>query len=77
MGPDQVIPTASRNTLGLKNSTLTGAGVTVAVVDSGLLQDGGGTSRIKTTRDFTGGAVSPAAHQPAGSATGTARTWPV
>ena len=39
----------------------TGAGVTVAVIDSGLLQDGGGTSRIKTTRDFTAGNANPPA----------------
>ena len=43
----------------VNTTTLTGNGVTVAVIDSGLLEDGGGTSRIKTTRDFTGGAVSP------------------
>jgi hypothetical protein len=42
-------------------TTLTGTGVTAAVIDSGLLEDGGGTTRIKTTRDFTGGATSPAA----------------
>jgi hypothetical protein len=40
-------------------SPLTGTGVTVAVVDSGLLQDGGDTSRIKTTRDFTAGSTNP------------------
>ena len=45
-------------------TTLTGAGVTVAVLDSGLLQDGGATDRIKTTRDFTGGSTSPAAISP-------------
>ncbi|MGE3843156.1 MAG: S8 family serine peptidase, partial [Vicinamibacterales bacterium] len=45
-----------------RNTTaLTGSGVTVAVIDSGLLQDGGGTARIKTTRDFTGGANNPSA----------------
>jgi serine protease AprX len=38
--------------------------VTVAVIDSGLLQDGGGTSRIKTTRDFTGGSTNPNAISP-------------
>ena len=38
---------------------LTGSGVTVAVIDSGLLEDGGGTTRIKTTRDFTRGALNP------------------
>ncbi len=43
---------------------LTGAGVTVAVIDSGLLQDGGGTSRIKTTRDFTTGNTNPPAVAP-------------
>jgi subtilisin family serine protease len=42
-------------------TTMTGAGVTVAVLDSGLLQDGGGTGRILTTRDFTGGSSKPAA----------------
>jgi hypothetical protein len=45
-------------------TALTGAGVTVAVIDSGLLQDGGGTSRIKTTRDFTGGSTNPNAISP-------------
>ena len=40
-------------------STLTGNGVTVAVIDSGLLEDGGTTTRIKTTRDFTTGATNP------------------
>ncbi len=37
----------------------TGVGVTVAVIDSGMLQDGGGTTRIKTSRDFTTGSVNP------------------
>jgi serine protease AprX len=41
-------------------TALTGSGVTVAVIDSGLLQDGGGTTRIKTTRDFTSGSLNPA-----------------
>jgi hypothetical protein len=42
----------------------TGSGVTVAVLDSGLLQDGGGTARIKTTRDFTTGNANPPAIAP-------------
>jgi len=42
------------------STNLTGAGVTVAVIDSGMLQDGG-ANRIKTTRDFTGGNANPAA----------------
>jgi serine protease AprX len=45
----------------VNTTTLTGNGVTVAVIDSGMLEDGGGTSRIKTTRDFTGGATNPSA----------------
>ena len=45
-------------------TTLTGAGVTVAVIDSGLFQDGGGSTRIKTTRDFTTGNSSPASRSP-------------
>ena len=45
-------------------TTLTGEGVTVAVIDSGLLQDGGGTDRIRTTRDFTGGSATPSAISP-------------
>jgi len=40
-------------------TALTGSGVTVAVVDSGLFEDGGGTTRIKTTRDFTSGSANP------------------
>jgi serine protease AprX len=47
------------------STTLTGNGVTVAVIDSGLLEDGGGTTRIKTTRDFTLGALNPAHIAPA------------
>ena len=47
----------------VNTTTLTGNGVTVAVVDSGMLEDGGGSSRIKTTRDFTTGAVNPP-HKP-------------
>ena len=47
-------------TVATPTTTRTGAGVTVAVIDSGLLQDGGGTSRIKTTRDFTTGNATPA-----------------
>jgi serine protease AprX len=43
----------------VNTTSLTGAGVTVAVVDSGLFEDGGGSSRIKTTRDFTTGALDP------------------
>ena len=45
----------------VETTTRTGAGVTVAVIDSGLLQDGGGTTRIKTTRDFTTGSANPPA----------------
>jgi serine protease AprX len=44
----------------VNTTSLTGNGVTVAVIDSGLLEDGGGTSRIKTTRDFTTGVLNPA-----------------
>lgn len=44
----------------VNTTTLTGNGVTVAVIDSGLLEDGGTTSRIKTTRDFTTGLTNPA-----------------
>ncbi|MCC6992038.1 MAG: S8 family serine peptidase, partial [Acidobacteria bacterium] len=61
-----VAPYSLRNTLGLDAATNTtaltpanGAGITVAVIDSGLLQDGGGTTRIKTTRDFTTGNPAP------------------
>jgi serine protease AprX len=39
----------------------TGAGVTVAVIDSGMLLDGGPASRLKTSRDFTTGLASPSA----------------
>ena len=45
-------------------TNLTGAGVTVAVVDSGMLLDGGDPGRIKTTRDFTSGNLNPAAVGP-------------
>ena len=45
-------------------TSLTGAGVTVAVLDSGLVQDGGGSTRIKTTRDFTRGSSNPSAADP-------------
>ena len=34
--------------------------MTVAVVDSGMVLDGGAAARVKTTRDFTTGAVNPA-----------------
>ena len=44
----------------VNTTTLTGNGVTVAVIDSGVLEDGGTTTRIKTTRDFTTGATNPA-----------------
>ena len=47
----------------VNTTTLTGNGVTVAVIDSGMLEDGGGSSRVKTTRDFTTGALNPP-HQP-------------
>lgn len=43
----------------VENTSVTGAGVTIAVVDSGLFEDGGGTTRIKTTRDFTTGLTNP------------------
>jgi subtilisin family serine protease len=43
----------------VETTTLTGNGVTIAVVDSGLFEDGGGTTRIKTTRDFTTGLTNP------------------
>ena len=56
-------------------TTLTGAGVTVAVLDSGLLQDGGGTDRILTTRDFTGGSSTPPRRLGRSTRTGTARMW--
>jgi serine protease AprX len=39
-------------------TSLTGAGVTVAVLDSGILQDGS-PARIKTARDFTNGSLNP------------------
>jgi serine protease AprX len=39
--------------------TLTGSGVTVAVIDSGMFEDGGTSGRIKTTRDFIGGNSNP------------------
>jgi hypothetical protein len=59
-------PYSLRSTLALDaatgptaTTTRTGAAVTVAVIDSGLLQDGGGTDRILTTRDFTGGSGDP------------------
>ena len=45
-------------------SNPTGAGVTVAVIDSGLLQTDGGPNRITTTRDFTTGDASPDAIAP-------------
>jgi subtilisin family serine protease len=48
----------------VSTTTLTGAGVTVAVIDSGLFQDGGGSTRIKTTRDFTTGNSNPASRSP-------------
>ena len=75
-------PYSLRSTLALDaatgstaTTTRTGAGVTVAVIDSGLLQDGGGTARIKTTRDFTGGSAAPGSHLAPGPPA-TARTWP-
>ena len=43
----------------VNTTSLTGNGVTVAVIDSGLFEDGGGTTRIRTTRDFTTGLVNP------------------
>lgn len=43
----------------VNTTTLTGNGVTVAVIDSGVLEDGGTTTRIKTTRDFTTGSANP------------------
>jgi hypothetical protein len=45
----------------VSTTSLTGAGVTVAVVDSGLIQDDGGAGRLKTSRDFRGGNANPAA----------------
>ncbi len=39
----------------------TGAGVTVAVIDSGMFLDGGAASRLKTTRDFTTASANPPA----------------
>ncbi|MBM3770878.1 MAG: DNRLRE domain-containing protein [Acidimicrobiia bacterium] len=44
----------------VNTTSLIGAGVTIAVIDSGLFEDGAGTSRIKTTRDFTSGQTNPA-----------------
>jgi hypothetical protein len=40
---------------------LKGNGVTVAVIDSGMLPGAGASSRVKTTRDFTTGLVNPPA----------------
>ena len=45
-------------------TTRTGAGVTVAVIDSGMLLDGGLATRLKTTRDFTTGNANPPATSP-------------
>jgi serine protease AprX len=42
-------------------TSLTGDGVTVAVVDSGILPARGAIVRIKTARDFTDGSVNPPA----------------
>ena len=65
--PANVLATKSvRGTLGLDSltstaplTTRTGAGVTVAVIDSGMILDGGAASRLKTTRDFTTGNPNP------------------
>src|ERR1044071_2682534 len=43
------------------NTSATGAGVTVAVIDSGIAAESVEAGRIKTSRDFTGGVASPAA----------------
>ena len=48
-----------RSTLGLESTSLTGAGVTVAVVDSGLVLPGTNDQRVLTTRDFTTGLSNP------------------
>jgi subtilisin family serine protease len=48
----------------VSTTSLTGAGVTVAIVDSGILEDGSTASRIKTTRDFTDGSINPPAGSP-------------
>ena len=48
----------------VETSTRTGTGITIAVIDSGMVLDGGGTTRIKTTRDFTTGLSNPAAISP-------------
>jgi serine protease AprX len=46
-------------------TALTGRGVTVAVIDSGVRPDGGMTMRVKTVRNFTSGSANPAASSPA------------
>ena len=58
----------------VQTTSLTGAGVTVAVIDSGILLDSPDASRLKTTRDFTTGLANPPAVAP-WTRTVTARTW--
>jgi serine protease AprX len=48
----------------VQSTSLTGLGVTVAVVDSGLFQDGGSSTRLRTTRDFVGGQSGSSELQP-------------
>ncbi|HVG86044.1 MAG TPA: S8 family serine peptidase, partial [Vicinamibacterales bacterium] len=48
----------------VQTTSLTGAGVTVALIDSGVLLDSPDASRLKTTRDFTTGLPNPPAVAP-------------
>ena len=58
-----------RETLGL-DGRWTGAGVGVAVIDSGLQPQAGFAGRIRAFRDFTGDGAAPRA-----TTTDTARMW--
>ena len=55
----------------VQTTSVTGAGVTMAVIDSGVLLDSPNASRLKTTRDFTTGLVESAGDRSAGSV----RSW--
>ena len=73
-------PYSLRSTIGLDpvltEGALTGAGVTVAVIDSGLLQDGGGDDPHPDDARLHRRQRQPAGTSRRSTPTGTARTWP-